>query len=38
MTPEQARRLLEAARGDERLWSEAERRQQAHSRPTSKPW
>lgn len=38
MTPEEARRLLEGARAEERLWFEAERRRQPATLPTRKPW
>lgn len=38
MSPEQARQLLEAARGDEKHWSEAARREASANVPVSKPW
>lgn len=38
MSPEQARQLLEAARGDEKHWSEAQRQAGTAGGSTSKPW
>lgn len=38
MNPEQARQMLEAARGDEKHWSEAARREAGAAGPVSKPW
>lgn len=38
MTPEQARRLLEAARNDERHWNEAEQARVQGTVTTDKPW
>lgn len=38
MTPEEARRLLESTRAEERLWFEAERRRRPATLPTRKPW
>ncbi|MCP5520767.1 MAG: VWA domain-containing protein [Verrucomicrobiales bacterium] len=38
MSPDQARQLLEAARGDEKHWSEAQRHTGAAGGSTRKPW